>query len=63
MQKYLVQKGVDKKFIILEDKSRNTLENIKFSKKKMEDNNLSSSIIVSNKYHLKEQNYYAKRKE
>ncbi|APQ76905.1 YdcF family protein [Clostridium botulinum] len=53
MQKYLVQKGLDKKFIILEDKSRNTLENIKFSKKKMEDNNLSSSIIVSNKYHLK----------
>ncbi|EJP6472917.1 YdcF family protein [Clostridium botulinum] len=53
MKKYLVQKGVDKKFIILEDKSQNTLENIKFSKKKMEENNLKSSIIVSNKYHLK----------
>ncbi|EPY2283213.1 YdcF family protein [Clostridium sporogenes] len=53
MEKYLVQKGVDKNFIILEDKSKNTLENIKFSKKKMEDNNLKSSIIVSNKYHLK----------
>ncbi|AVQ45555.1 YdcF family protein [Clostridium botulinum] len=53
MEKYLVQKGVDKNSIILEDKSKNTLENIKFSKKKMEDNNLKSSIIVSNKYHLK----------
>lgn len=53
MEKYLVQKGVDKNFIILEDKSKNTLENIKFSEKKMEDNNLKSSIIVSNKYHLK----------
>ncbi|MGO5072570.1 YdcF family protein [Clostridium sporogenes] len=53
MEKYLIQKGVDKNFIILEDKSKNTLENIKFSKKKMEDNNLKSSIIVSNKYHLK----------
>ncbi|EPY2303609.1 MULTISPECIES: YdcF family protein [Clostridium] len=53
MEKYLVQKGVDKNFIILEDKSKNTLENIKFSKKKMEDNNLKSSIIVSDKYHLK----------
>ncbi|EKS4343086.1 hypothetical protein B2H94_13095 [Clostridium sporogenes] len=53
MEKYLVEKGVDKNFIILEDKSKNTLENIKFSKKKMEDNNLKSSIIVSNKYHLK----------
>ncbi|MCR1975092.1 YdcF family protein [Clostridium sporogenes] len=53
MEKYLVQKGADKNFIILENKSKNTLENIKFSKKKMEDNNLKSSIIVSNKYHLK----------
>ncbi|EJO5349492.1 YdcF family protein [Clostridium botulinum] len=53
MKRYLVKKGIDKKFIILEDKSKNTLENIKFSKKKMQENGLDSTIIVSNKYHLK----------
>lgn len=61
MEKYLLQKGVDKRFIIIEDKSKNTLENIKFSKNKMDINNLKSSIIVSNKYHLKRAEILCKR--
>ncbi|EKQ57574.1 MULTISPECIES: YdcF family protein [unclassified Clostridium] len=38
MSKYLQEKGIDKNRIILEDKSRNTNENFKYSKEKIEEN-------------------------
>ncbi len=37
MKKYLLNKGIDENKIIIEDKSRNTNENFKFSKEKIEE--------------------------
>lgn len=42
MKKYLQDRGVDEKRIIVEDKSRNTNENFKFSKKKIEEHSKKS---------------------
>lgn len=53
MKEYLIKNGINEKVIIIEDKSMNTLENIKYSKEKMAENKFKSAIIVSNKYHLK----------
>lgn len=42
MSKYLQDKGVDKKRIIIEDESRNTNQNFKFSKEKIEEHSHKS---------------------
>lgn len=52
MYTYLVDKGIDENRIYIEDKSTSTRENILFSKKVIEDNNLPSSItIITNEFH------------
>lgn len=52
MYNYLTEKGIDGKRIYKEDKSANTDENIRFSKKIIEQNNLSDNItIVTDGYH------------
>ena len=48
MYKLLVQKGIDKKRLILEDKSKTTDENIKFSKQLI---NTDSVAIATSEYH------------
>lgn len=53
MEKYLISKGIPKSNILVENKSKSTLENLKFSKIKMDALQLNSAIIVTNKYHLK----------
>ncbi|MDO4468198.1 MAG: YdcF family protein [Bacillota bacterium] len=51
MAKYLVEHGISMERIIQEDKSTNTLENIRFSMKYLED--ISASIcVVSNGFHV-----------
>lgn len=47
MSKYLQEKGIDKKKIIIEDKSRNTNQNFKYSKKKIEEHSKESLDKVS----------------
>lgn len=42
MSKYLQDKGIDKEKIIIEDESRNTNQNFKFSKKKIEEHSHKS---------------------
>lgn len=51
MAKYLLEKGIDEKRILLEDQSRNTVQNIQNSQKLLEhpDNSVG---IVTNNFHL-----------
>lgn len=50
----LTEKGIDKDRLYLEDKSTNTAENIKNSKEIIEENGLSSNVVIaSSDFHLK----------
>ena len=52
MYNILLEKGIDKKRLIMEDKSTNTDENIRFSLKFIEDFSLSkSTAIATSEYH------------
>jgi len=61
MKNYLQSMGVDPEKMILEDRSESTMENIEFSKEKMEEHGLKTAVIVSNKYHLKRASLIAKK--
>ena len=53
IKKYLIQNGVDKKQIIIEDKSTNTSENMKYSKDKIDKINSKGNIVFSTtNYHV-----------
>lgn len=53
MKRYLTEKGISPERIIEEDKSTNTLENMKFSKEKISAINPNAEIAFStNKYHV-----------
>lgn len=50
----LTEKGIDPSRLYLEDKSTNTFENISFSKKIIDENNLSTDVaIATSSFHLK----------
>lgn len=51
MSQYLLERGIHKDRIILEDKSTNTYENLKFSKGLIEDTSLEV-VIVTNDFHV-----------
>ena len=51
IEKYLIEKGIDKKQIIIEDKSTSTTENMKFSKEKIIKKNAKVSFSTTN-YHV-----------
>jgi len=53
MKNFLLGEGIDKNKIIMEDQSKNTMENLTFSKKIMESRGFKTAVVVSNKYHLK----------
>lgn len=53
MKRILLKEGIPEEAIILEDKSKNTNENIKNSKKVADDKNFKSLIVVSNSFHLR----------
>jgi uncharacterized SAM-binding protein YcdF (DUF218 family) len=50
MRDYLVEKGISEKRILMEEKSTNTNENIKYSKELLE--NADYVVIVTNRFHL-----------
>ena len=53
IKNYLISIGIDKKQIILEDKSTSTIENMKFSKEKIEELNKNAKICFSTtNYHV-----------
>lgn len=52
MKKYLTDKGYDPDRIIKEDKSENTYQNIEFSKRYLEANNLGNDVaIITDSFH------------
>ena len=51
MQKYFLECGVSQDDIILEEKSRSTIENLAFAKAIMEENGFSTAMIVTSDYH------------
>lgn len=52
MYKYLVNKGIDEKRLIKEDKSKTTYENFEFSAKIIKEKSLSNSVaVVTNDFH------------
>lgn len=64
MKKYLVDKGIKAERIIIEDKSTNTIENIRFSLEKINQEDPSDNrdlIVVTNKYHIFRAKFLAKR--
>ncbi|EGC8557617.1 YdcF family protein [Listeria monocytogenes] len=58
MEEYLVNKGITRSRIKIEDKSRRTEENIKYSKEKF---NLGKTVIVTSDYHMYRTLMLAKR--
>lgn len=53
MKKYLIENGIDEKDIIVENQSKNTLQNMKFSKQKIDEDNKEGRIIFSTtNYHV-----------
>lgn len=55
MRRYLIEKGISEKDMIIEDRSADTLENIKFSKAIIESSDKRSDIrlaIVTNGFHV-----------
>lgn len=61
MKRYLLSQGIDENKIIIEDKSGNTMENLRYSKDVMNKKQLNTAIVVSNKYHLKRASVMAKK--
>ena len=51
MQKYLLQKGIEKERLIVEPNSKNTFENIKFGLE-MLDKKPNEIMVISSSYHL-----------
>ncbi|MDK2919745.1 MAG: hypothetical protein PWQ37_2478 [Candidatus Petromonas sp.] len=64
MKIFLVEKGIDKERIILEDKSTSTYENLKFARdilKKIDPKDTYSILIVTSDFHLLRAKLLAKR--
>lgn len=49
---YLVSNGVSSEDLLLEERSRNTLENLKNSREQLRNANITYIALVSNRYHL-----------
>ena len=53
MQKYLIEKGISKENILIEDKSTNTYQNLQYSKEIIDNKNKDAKIIFSTtNYHV-----------
>ena len=62
MKKYLLENGVNEKDIIEENNSKNTIENFKFSKKKLNELKISENIaFVTNNFHILRSKIYSKK--
>lgn len=62
MKKYLISQNIPEENILVEDKSTTTYENMKFSKKIMDNNSDNyTSIFVTNNYHVFRASIYARK--
>lgn len=53
MQQELLKRGIDPQSILLETRATNTVENLKYSKWIMNEQNFKSAIIVTDSFHIK----------
>jgi uncharacterized SAM-binding protein YcdF (DUF218 family) len=60
MKDYLIENGIVPNRILLENESRNTVENLRFTKKIMEQEGFELCIIVSNSFHMRRISMIAK---
>ena len=64
MKRYLVEKGIPEKDILLEDKSTTTYENINFSKNIIERDGMGSGVaLVTSNYHVYRALRYARKND
>lgn len=61
MKNYLLNNNINEERIIVEDKSTNTLENLKFSSDKIDKKEGSRLMIATNKHHIFRSKLLAKR--
>ncbi|WP_353092595.1 YdcF family protein [Tissierella praeacuta] len=64
MEKYLIDNGIEKERIIVENKSTTTFENLKFSLEKIKEGDKNGNIkvlIASNRYHIFRSKLLARR--
>lgn len=63
MKQWLLARGVDEAHILVEDRSRNTSENFRFSKEVMKEHGIVSDEIslITNRFHMKRAAYLAER--
>ena len=61
MKNYLVEQGIPEEEIIMEDKSRTTLENMKFSKEKIEEHGGGKVIFSTTNYHVFRSGIWSRR--
>ncbi len=60
-RRILLQAGIPASHILVEDRSTNTASEMKYIKKIMQEQDLKTAIIVSNKFHLRRASMLAKR--
>ncbi|MCM2534820.1 YdcF family protein [Neobacillus pocheonensis] len=53
MKEYLIKHGIEPNRILVENESRDTVENLQFTKKIMEQAGFKSCVIVSNSFHMR----------
>lgn len=53
MKEYLVKRGIDPQRILTENQSKDTIENLQFSKEIMKKAEFNSCVIVSNSFHIR----------
>ncbi|MDQ0199264.1 YdcF family protein [Neobacillus ginsengisoli] len=53
MKDYLIEHGIEPNRILVENESRDTVENIRFTKNIMEQKGYKSCVIVSNSFHMR----------
>lgn len=61
MKKYLVEKGVPAESVLKEEKSRNTVQNLIYSKQLMEQYQLNSFMVITNLFHVRRTKYIMHR--
>ena len=60
---YAIHKGVKKEDILIEEKSKNTVENLSEAKKIMDSNKLKNALLISDPFHMKRGVMYAENND
>lgn len=61
MERYAISLGLDKKIIIKENKAISTYHNLLYCTKIMNEHNFNSCLVVTNGWHLRKANHYARK--